>query len=363
MRDMTLQLRQARIEDAATLAVAEVETAQIPGQLVSRPHELKAEAFAATIARLSHAGCYLVAEQDGHTVGHGLLEPAPLEMRSHIFWLTLVVHPGHTDQGIGKTLLQALLDWAEGDARVHKIELKVRSSNRRAIGFYRQSGFSEEGRLREHIRLPDGRYVDDILMAWFPRRPRSGVVLEGQHVRLEPLSFEHLDGLCAIGLEESLWQWVPTRVRDRDEMRTYIEIALDEQRRGVSLPFATVLKDSGEIVGSTRFANMDMDDRRVEIGWTWIGIPWQRTAVNTEAKYLMLCHAFEVLDCVRVELKTDTLNVRSRQAILRLGAREEGVLRKHRRMWSGRFRDTVYFSILDAEWPAVKAGLQTKLAL
>lgn len=363
MRGMSLQLRIARIEDAATLAAAEVETARTPGRLVSGPHELKVEAFAATIIRLRDTGRYLVAEQDGRLVGHGLLEPASLSARSHVFQLTIVVHPGHTNRGIGKTLLQALLDWAEHDTRVHKVELRVRSSNQRAIGLYRRYGFSEEGRLREHIRLPDGSYVDDILMAWFPRRPKSSVVLEGQRVRLEPLSFDHLDGLCAIGLDESLWQWIPTPVRNRDEMRGYIEIALDEQRRGVSVPFATVLKDTGEIVGSTRFANMDMNDRRAEIGWTWIGVRWQRTAVNTEAKYLMLCHAFDVLGCVRVELKTDVLNMRSRQAILRLGAKEEGVLRKHRLMWTGRFRDTVYFSILDTEWPAVKAGLQAKLAL
>ena len=146
-------------------------------------------------------------------------------------------------------------------------------------------------------------------------------------------------------------------------MRDYIETALEEQRRGLSLPFATTLKATGQIVGSTRFANMDLKNRRVEIGWTWVGVPWQRTVVNTEAKYLMLCHAFETLGCQRVELKTDARNSRSRQAILRLGAKEEGVLRKHMVAYSGRVRDTVYFSILDDEWPSVKARLQAKLQL
>lgn len=362
IRRGAIVIRQAVIDDASVLAAAEIETARRPGLLVSRPEELKAEAFAAKIDQLATSGCYLVVERDGRPVGHGLLEPAPLAARGHIFWLTLVVHPGHTDRGIGKLLLGALLDWAESDSRVHKVELRVRGGNQRAIGLYRRYGFSEEGRLREHIRLPDGSCVDDILMAWFPRRLRAvPVTLEGEHVRLEPLSFDHLDGLCAVGLDESLWQWVPTPVRSRDEMRDYIEIALADQGRGVSLPFATVHKASGQVIGSTRFANMDMNDRRVEIGWTWIGLPWQRTVVNTEAKYLMLQYAFETLECVRVELKTDVLNEPSRRAILRLGAKEEGIWRKHRYMWTGRFRDTVYYSILDSEWPSVKAGLQAKL--
>ncbi|HET7651302.1 MAG TPA: GNAT family N-acetyltransferase [Gammaproteobacteria bacterium] len=358
-----IELRRARREDAAVLAAAEMETARIPGLLVSLPHELNTDAFTARIEQLAEAGCYLVAEQDGHPVGHGLLEPAPLAARAHVFWLTMVVHPGHTDRGIGKLLLGALLDWAEGDHRVHKVELRVRSGNQRAIGLYRRFGFVEEGRISQHIRLPDGKLVDDIMMAWFPRRLRAApVILEGEHVRLEPLSFEHLDGLCAVGLDESLWQWVPTPVRTREEMRDYIGIALADQGRGVSLPFATVHKASAQVVGSTRFANMDRGDRRVEIGWTWIGRPWQRTVINTEAKFLMLHHAFETLNCVRVELKTDVLNERSRGAIQRLGATEEGILRKHRYMWTGRFRDTVYYSILDTEWPSVKAGLQAKLS-
>lgn len=191
----------------------------------------------------------------------------------------------------------------------------------------------------------------------------ANMILEGRQIRLEPLSLKHLDGLCAIGLDASLWQWTTNRLRDREEMRDYIETALDEEQRGVSLPFATLLTATGQTVGSTRFANMDLKNRRVEIGWTWIGVPWQRTAVNTEAKYLMLCHAFETLGCQRVEFKTDALNSRSRQAILRLGAKEEGVLRKHMVTYSGRLRDTVYFSILDDEWPSVKARLQAKLQL
>jgi RimJ/RimL family protein N-acetyltransferase len=123
-----------------------------------------------------------------------------------------------------------------------------------------------------------------------------------------------------------------------------------------------VERSSGRVIGSTRFMNIDRVNRRVEIGSTWIAPAWQRTAVNTEAKYLMLKHAFEVWGCVRVELKTDALNQQSRDAILRLGAKEEGTLRKHLLTWTGRIRDSVYFSILDTEWPEVKARLDKKLA-
>jgi RimJ/RimL family protein N-acetyltransferase len=145
-------------------------------------------------------------------------------------------------------------------------------------------------------------------------------------------------------------------------MRAYVETALRERDEGRSLPFATVDAASGTAIGSTRFGSVSLEDGRVEIGWTWVARPWQRTPANTEAKYLMLRHAFETLGCARVELKTDALNERSRAAILRVGATQEGVLRKHMRSQEGRMRDTVYFSILDDEWPAVRAGLEARLA-
>ena len=145
-------------------------------------------------------------------------------------------------------------------------------------------------------------------------------------------------------------------------MRAYIETALAAQAAGTALPFATVEKAAGRAIGSTRYMAIDCTNRRVEIGSTWLGRTWQRTAANTEAKYLMLRHAFETWRCIRVELKTDSLNARSRQAILRLGAKEEGTFRNHMITASGRIRHTVYFSIIDAEWPAVKAALEQKLA-
>jgi RimJ/RimL family protein N-acetyltransferase len=188
------------------------------------------------------------------------------------------------------------------------------------------------------------------------------VTLEGRHVRLEPLSLHHHEGLTEVGLEESIWRWNPMPVRNGEDMRAYIEEALALQERGLALPFATVERSSGRTVGSTRFGNIDMLNRHVEIGWTWIAPGWQRTAVNTEAKYLMLTHAFEHLGCMRVELKTDSLNERSRNAILRLGAKEEGTFRNHMVTSTGRIRHSVYFSIIDAEWPEVKARLEEKLA-
>ena len=187
------------------------------------------------------------------------------------------------------------------------------------------------------------------------------VTLQGRHIRLEPLTLNHLDGLCEIGLDPDLWRWIPTQVKSRDDMRDYIRLALRWQTDGTALPFATVDQSSGRVVGSTRYMNIDKPNRHVEIGATWIGRPWQRTVVNTEAKYLMLRHAFETLGCFRVELKTDALNQQSRNAILRIGASQEGIFRKHVVCSDGRLRDSVYFSIIDSEWPSVKARLEEKL--
>jgi RimJ/RimL family protein N-acetyltransferase len=187
------------------------------------------------------------------------------------------------------------------------------------------------------------------------------VVLEGQYVRLEPLAKEHLAGLARVGLDEELWRWIPVPIRTVEELAEYIETALEEQKRGVSLPFALIEKATGRAIGSTRYGNIDRTHHRVEIGWTWVAREWQRSAVNTEAKYLLLRHAFETLGCIRVELKTDSLNEKSRAAILRIGAKEEGIFRNHMITSSGRFRHSVYFSIVDSEWAAVKARLESLL--
>jgi len=191
----------------------------------------------------------------------------------------------------------------------------------------------------------------------------SPVVLEGANVRLEPLSMAHHAGLCEVGLDAGLWEITMTLIRTPEEMADYIRIALKLQQEGFALPFAIIAKADRKAVGSTRFGNVDKVNRRVEIGWTWVATPWQRGVVNTEAKYLLVTHAFETLGCIRVEFKTDVINMKSRNALIRIGAKEEGVLRKHMITPKGRIRDTVYYSIIDSEWPTVKRKLEEKMRL
>lgn len=188
------------------------------------------------------------------------------------------------------------------------------------------------------------------------------VVLESRRVRLEPMKASHLDVLAAAGAYEELWRWTRTKADTIETMKEYVDSALADSAKGVALPFVTIDRASDRIIGSTRFGNIEPDDKRVEIGWTWITPEFQRSYVNSEAKCLMLSHAFEVWKCGRVELKTDFLNEKSRTAMLRFGAREEGTLRKHMLTYSGRFRDSVYYSVLDTEWPEVKATLEAFIA-
>jgi len=189
------------------------------------------------------------------------------------------------------------------------------------------------------------------------------VTLEGSVVRVEPVRREHAELFWDVAKNdlEDIFRWIPYAMKTREDFRALIDKAFAEQERGESVVFATVERGSGRVAGSTRFMNIDRANRRVEIGSTWIAPAWQRTAVNTEAKYLMLRHAFEVWGCMRVELKTDALNQKSRNAILRIGAKEEGTLRRHLVTWTGRVRDTVYFSILDDEWADVKSALESRL--
>jgi RimJ/RimL family protein N-acetyltransferase len=186
------------------------------------------------------------------------------------------------------------------------------------------------------------------------------VTLEGSVVRLDPIRREHAGVFWEIAKSDvdEIFRWIPYSMKTRQDFERVIDKAFEEQQRGESVVFATFERSSGSAIGSTRFMNIDRINRRVEIGSTWIAPAWQRTGINTEAKYLMLRHAFEVWNCMRVELKTDALNQKSRNAILRIGAKEEGTLRRHVITWTGRVRDTVYFSILDDEWPQVKARLE-----
>jgi N-acetyltransferase len=190
------------------------------------------------------------------------------------------------------------------------------------------------------------------------------LTLEGAVVRLEPVRREHAQQFWEVAKNDlgDIFRWIPYSMTTLEDFQKLIDKAFDEQERGESVVFATVERKSGRAIGSTRFMNIDRVNRRVEIGSSWIAPAWQRTPVNTEAKYLMLRHAFEVWGCMRVELKTDALNQKSRAAILRIGAKEEGTLRRHLLTWSGRVRDTVYFSILDQEWAEVKTRLEGRMA-
>lgn len=190
----------------------------------------------------------------------------------------------------------------------------------------------------------------------------SPVILEGRLVRLEPLLLAHEEALIAAAEDGDLWKSKVTIVPTRAEMGDYLRAALKQQDEGRELPFVIVRKSSGEIAGTTRFYFIDRENRTLEIGYTWLAASAQRTGINTEAKLLLLTHAFEELRCIRVSLVTDVLNQQSRAAILRLGATEEGILRNHLIMPDGRYRDSVCFSIIESEWPEVKAGLEAKLS-
>jgi RimJ/RimL family protein N-acetyltransferase len=189
------------------------------------------------------------------------------------------------------------------------------------------------------------------------------VTLEGRHARLEPLDLaRHWAGLRAVGLAPELWRFTSAKVANEADLRRYLEKALAEEQAGTALPFATLHAASGRVAGSTRFGNISREHRRVEIGWTWLGLEHQRTALNTEAKLLMLTHAFEVWGCMRVEFKTSSTNLKSQAAMRRLGLVEEGTFRKWMFNEDGTPRDTVWFSVVDDEWPAMKARLEGMLA-
>lgn len=189
------------------------------------------------------------------------------------------------------------------------------------------------------------------------------ITLSGKHVRLEPLTFAHEAALNAAAVGGELWNTDVTIIPKPDGMKAYIQFALDGLNQGNQLPFVIVQLTDDQIVGTTRFYDIFGNDRKCAIGYTWLAKSAQRTPVNTEAKVLMLTHAFETWECVRVELITDVRNEQSRAAIVRLGAKQEGILRKHIMLPNGRIRDSVVFSIIDTEWPEVKTNLLARQRL
>lgn len=188
------------------------------------------------------------------------------------------------------------------------------------------------------------------------------VTLTGNIVRLEPLQMEHAAELYQIGQDANIWTYMPVKaMRSVTEMQQWIAVALRDQEAGICVPFAIIDLAQGQAVGSTRYLSIILHDRGLEIGWTWLTPSVQRSGINTECKYLLLRYAFEQLGAIRVQLKTHHLNLKSQHAIERLGAVKEGVLRNHVIMPDGSYRHSVYYSIIESEWPQVKAGLAAKL--
>lgn len=189
------------------------------------------------------------------------------------------------------------------------------------------------------------------------------VILQGKHVRLEPMTEEHIPGLAEIGVGQTFWDFmVYGNINTVTDMRNWVRDILGRAEKGTDLPFVAIHLASGRVAGATRYLNIMPQDRGLEIGGTWYGLEFQRTPVNTECKYLLLSHAFEMLRCIRVQLKTDLRNERSQKAIERIGAVKEGVLRNHMILPDGRVRHSVIYSILDSEWPDVKKRLEEMMS-
>lgn len=185
------------------------------------------------------------------------------------------------------------------------------------------------------------------------------VVLTGHYVRLEPLSEAHVPGLAVIGVRQPFWDFmVYGRMESVEDMSSWVRDLLNRATKGTDLPFAVIHLPSGRVAGATRYLNIATEHKGLEVGGTWYGLEFQRTVVNTECKYLLIKHAFEDLGCIRVQLKTDSRNGRSQKAIERIGAVREGVLRNHMILPDGYIRDSVFYSILDREWPQVKTNLE-----
>jgi RimJ/RimL family protein N-acetyltransferase len=192
--------------------------------------------------------------------------------------------------------------------------------------------------------------------------PLEPVILTGRLVQLEPLRLDHVPRLAEVALDPAIWQWTIARPASETDVRAWAETAIANWEAGTESPFATIDVASGQPIGSSRYMNIALDHRRLEIGWTWVAPAWQRTGANREAKLLMLGHAFDTLGCRRVEFKTDSLNERSRTALLGIGATFEGIFRNHMVMPDGRMRHSAYYSVIDDEWPEVRTALERSLA-
>ena len=193
--------------------------------------------------------------------------------------------------------------------------------------------------------------------------PLGPITLTGNHIRLEPMRPEHASALLEAGRAGEVWEWMPTRPVNPETMEGWLKKAMQLESQGREYPFVVILVQSGRLVGSTRYLDVQEDDRTVEIGWTWYAPETWGTIVNPEAKYLLMRHAFDDWGAIRVALKTDIRNVHSQAAIKKLGAKYEGLMRNQRIRPDGSYRDTALFSITDREWPAVKSRLEQRIEL
>lgn len=266
--------------------------------------------------------------------------------------------------GLGTEALRLLVGHLLGERGMHRVRLHVAATNDRAIASYRKAGFEVEGIEREGVR-GDGGWADMAVMGLVQGRARptfdpAPVTLDGAHVRLGPLRMEHAQALYEAGDEDDIWRWMAGRPADVDGYARYIRTALDEQVLGTQVPFV-VKRPDGLVIGSTRYAHIDRSQRSLEIGYTFYGKGMRRTPVNTEAKYLLLSHAF-ALGAIRVWLQTDIRNERSQNAMARIGAKREGELRSERLRPDGTHRTSVVFAVVEPEWAATKAHLERLLA-
>lgn len=311
-------------------------------------------------------GHMFVIEHDGRAIGFANYRDWRPKPRSCEIGIG-IGEPALWSKGLGRDALRALMRHLTDDLGAHRVTLSVLAFNDRAIASYKACGFEVEGIERDAVMTDRGTYADDVRMAYLAGRARPAfdprpVVLEGQHVRLEPLRMEHAPELFEAVKEPEIWAWISgTPPADVGAIERYIRMALDLQIVGEHMPWLTRRRSDGLALGTTRYGAIDRPNRSVEIGWTMLSPVGRRTAANTEAKYLQLRHAFEDLGAIRVWLKTDVRNERSQGAIARIGGKLEATIRNERIVTGGRVRDARYYSFIDRDWPETKRRLEALL--
>ncbi len=312
-------------------------------------------------------GAVFAIEYEGRPIGHVNYRDLQPKAKSGEVGIG-IGEPALWSKGLGREALELLVRHLVDDLGLHRISLHVLAFNDRAIASYRAAGFEVEGIERDAVMTDRGTYADDVTMAHVVGRPRPAfdprpVILTGHHMRLEPMRMEHAPALFEATNDEDGWRYMSAPVpRSVADTEGYVRAALNLQILGEHLPWVGRRLADGKIVGTTRYGAIDRVNRSVEIGWTMWSPDARRTAVNTEAKYLQLRHAFDELGALRVWLKTDATNVRSQRAIERIGATLEGTIRNERIMANGRVRDANYYSIIDRDWPDVRTRLERLLA-